>query len=421
MAKAKKQYSKQTKRHATQFPGVYQREAERVIGKSDIVYDISYKKDGKKIWEKVGWKSQGYSADLARQVRNERIIAMQHGEELPQEKKKAITFEKLAEEYLKWSSKNKSREGIDDKSRYENHLKTRFDKKRLDEISLLDLERMKSQMAKSELSPKTISHCLALIRAMYNKAMDWDLYQGDNPIKKKRPGETKGIMPTVRNARDRFLSIEEAEKLLIKSKQNPQIKKEYKELKDPKLHDIALLSLHTGARAGEIFNIKEQDVDTENELIALRDTKNTETRYAPMTADVKKMLRRRLQNLHSEDTEEPSDNSNPYIFTDKDGNKINEVSNAFNRIVNDLGFNNGVTDPRQRVVFHTLRHTFASWLAIQGTPLYTIAKLMGHKSIAMSERYAHLSPDHKKKATMGLEALFNNGKKRKASIRNQQT
>jgi integrase len=67
-----------------------------------------------------------------------------------------------------------------------------------------------------------------------------------------------------------------------------------------------------------------------------------------------------------------------------------------------LEFNKNVDDPRQKIVFHTCRHTFASWLAIQGTPLYTIAKLMGHKSISMTERYAHLSPDHKKDAVNGL-------------------
>jgi integrase len=91
--------------------------------------------------------------------------------------------------------------------------------------------------------------------------------------------------------------------------------------------------------------------------------------------------------------------------------KIKEVSNAFERAINRLGWNEGVSDPRQRVVFHTCRHTFASWLAIQGTPIFTIAKLMGHKSIAMSERYSHLSPDHKKEAVNGLEAALNRGNK----------
>lgn len=393
--KIKKKYSEQTKRHATQFLGVYQRQAERVIGKHDIVFDISYKKNGRKIWEKVGWKSQGYSAELARQIRNERIISIQHGDELPQEKKKAITFEKLAEQYLKWSSENKSRGGIDDKSRYENHLKYRFDHKRLDEIVIFDLEKMKLEMSKAGVSPKTISHCLGLIRAMYNKAIDWNLYLGENPIKKKRPGEKKGIMPIVQNVRDRFLSIEEAELLLKELKRNHQIKKEYKELKDSKLHDITLISLHTGARASEIFNLRGYDADFNNELIALRDTKNTETRYAPMTIAVKEVLNRCLP-----------DNLNDYFFKDKDGQKIKEVSNTFQRIVDDLGFNDSITDRRQKVVFHTCRHTFASWLAIQGTPLYTIAKLMGHKSIAMSERYSHLSPDHKKQAIANLENVI---------------
>ena len=394
-------------RRATKEKGVYEviSETKTFKRKPDICYYIAFKLEGKLMWEKIGWLSEGFSIKLAAGIRAERMRAMRHGEYLPQQQQKTMTFYALAEKYLKWSEENKSRAGIDDKSRYENHLKARFDNKRLDEISPFDLERMKSEMAKSGIAPKTISHCLGLLRAMYNKSIEWNLYQGENPVKKIK-------MPTVQNARDRFLSMEEAEKLLMALKRNPQIKKEYKETKDPKLHDIALLSLHTGARAGEIFNIKKQDVDFENELIALRDTKNTETRYAPMTAEVKKMLKRRIESLRDGETTEPSDNSNSHVFTDKDGKKINEVSNAFNRIVNDMGFNDGVTDSRQRVVFHTLRHTFASWLAIQGTPLYTIAKLMGHKSIAMSERYAHLSPDHKKEAVKNLEAGF----KRKAKV-----
>jgi len=405
MIKTKNQYSNQTKRHKTQYAGVYHREAERVIGKADIVFDISYKKDGKKTWEKVGWKSQGYSAELARKIRNERIIAMQHGDELPQDKKKAITFEKLAEQYLKWSAENKSREGIDDKSRYENHLKDRFDNKRLDEIVLLDLERMKSAMTKAELSQKTIAHCLALIRAMYNKGLDWGLYNGENPVRKKRPGEKKGIIPSVQNARDRFLSIAEAELLLMELKRNHQ-KKDYEVLKDPKLHDMSLLSLHTGARAGEIFNLRGQDIDLKNQIIALRDTKNSETRYAPMTAEVKVMLKRRAK-------EDPR----AFIFTDKDGEKIKEVSNAFQRIVDKVGLNKDVEDTRLRVVFHSLRHTFASWLAIEGTPIYTIAKLMGHKSIAMSERYSHLSPDHKKDAVNAISAALRRHKSKVVEIK----
>lgn len=387
----KKEYSTRTKRHKTQFPGVYQREAERVLGKPDICFDISYKKDGKKVWEKIGWKSQGYSAERARQIRNERIITMQHGDDLPQDKKKAPYFKSLAEKYLEWSEKNKA--GKADRSRYDNHLKERFDNKRLDEILSLDLERMKADLSKAGYAPKTVRHCLAQVRAMYNKAADWNLYNGPNPVKKVK-------QPIVQNARDRFLSFNEADQLLKELRHNIRFKKEYKELENPMLHDMALLSLHTGARAGEVFNLKPADLNFATALIALRDTKNTETRYSPMTGAVRDMLKKRTESFPGE-----------YIFTDKDGAKIKEVSNAFDKVIERLGFNKGIQDSRQRVVFHTLRHTFASWLAIQGTPLYTIAKLMGHKSISMSERYSHLSPDHKKDAVNGLEAALNGNKK----------
>jgi integrase len=274
-------------RERTKYQGVYRRESsdKKFKGKPDICFDISYKADGKKVWEKVGWLSEGYSEKLASDILAERKRTIRHGEELPKQKAKAPIFKDLADKYLKWSRENKNREGIEDKSRYERHIKTRFDDKRLDEISPFDLERMKSEMAKAGLSPKTISHCLGLIRSMYNRASDWGFYQGENPVKKVKK-------PVIQNARDRFLSVEESEILLKELKRDHRFKKEYRELEDPKLHDIALLSLHTGARASEIFNLKGQDIDFRNGLITLRDTKNKETRYAPMTEAVKVMLKR---------------------------------------------------------------------------------------------------------------------------------
>lgn len=77
-----------TKRQRTMYPGVYQRDSERLHGVMDVAFDISYKRDGKKKWEKIGWKSQGYSALLAKKVRDDRIRTINHGEELPKEKRK---------------------------------------------------------------------------------------------------------------------------------------------------------------------------------------------------------------------------------------------------------------------------------------------------------------------------------------------
>jgi len=389
MTKKKKRYSEQTKRHGSQFPGVYEREAERVIGKPDIVYDISYKKAGKKVWEKIGWKSQGYSADLARQIRNERIITLQHGHELPKEKKKAPFFKGAAKKYMDWAKVNKTREGIDDIRRYKSRIAPRFDDERMDEISSFDLERFKSDLSKEGLSPASVKHYLVLIRQIYNKAIEWGDWVGRNPI-------TGVKMPTVQNHRERFLSFEEADTLLKLLKIDPHRTKNPGDKKDPQLHDICLLSLHTGMRAGEVFNIKGQDLDFENGLINISNPKNKTARKAIMTVAVREMLIRR----------KPT-NPNDLVFRDRNREKITTISQSFRRTVNALGLNEGITDQRQALTFHSLRHSFASWLAIQGTPIYTIAKLMGHKSIAMSERYSHLSPDHKKQAVMGMEQAFN--------------
>ena len=83
------------------------------------------------------------------------------------------------------------------------------------------------------------------------------------------------------------------------------------------------------------------------------------------------------------------------VFPSRCGGRQASVSKAYDRAVGRLGFNHGIKDHRDKVVFHTLRHTFASWLAIQGTPILTIKELMGHKSIEMTMRYAHLIPDQK--------------------------
>ena len=91
------------------------------------------------------------------------------------------------------------------------------------------------------------------------------------------------------------------------------------------------------------------------------------------------------------------------MFLSKTGEEITAVSDTFTRAAERLRFNTGVTDSRQKVVFHTLRHTYASWLVMSGVDLYTVQRLMGHSTISMTERYSHLAPDHLKKAVSMME------------------
>lgn len=100
------------------------------------------------------------------------------------------------------------------------------------------------------------------------------------------------------------------------------------------------------------------------------------------------------------------------------GGKIRFVTKTFEGVVGGLGFNAEIEDRRQKVAFHTLRHTFASWLAIQVTPILTIKELMGHKSLAMTERYAHLIPHVKREAIGILEMSFNGGNRQNINTTN---
>jgi integrase len=365
-------------RKKTKYVGVYERVSEKRMynGKPDTCFDISYKLNGKKIWEKAGWLSEGYSAKLANEIRAERMRNIRHEEELPKQKKNVPYFKDIANKYIQWAKENK-KSWFSDDHRYKNHLSERLDDNRLNEISSFDLERMKSELIKEELAPATVNHCLVLIRQMFNKAIAWGLYKGVNPI--------KGVkMPTIQNQRERFLSYEEADVLL-----NELLKV------SKQTHDIALLSLHCGLRAGEIFNLKGHDIDFRNDLIHISDPKNKQGRKAFMTQAIKEMLKKRIP-------ESPDD----YIFkAQNNGDKVNEISRTYRKIANRL-FNEKVKDPRQRVTFHTLRHTFASWLALQGESLITIRELLGHKSFAMTQRYAHLIPDEKRRATLNLEKVF---------------
>ena len=379
----------------TKHQGVYENPSKEKIlrGKPDTCFYITYKHDGKKVWEKIGWLSEGYSAKLAADLRAERMRMKRHGEELPKEKKKAPFFQDVAEKYFAWGKDNLSEGGLYERNRYDKHLKDFLYGKRMNEITGFELERLKQELRKKVIKEKnpedkdseerlmadaTVKHVLVLFRCIWNKAVSWGLHDGPNPIKNVK-------MPVPQNQRERFLTHEEAD-LLLKRLQE----------KSPLWHDITMIALHTGLRASEIFSLRGHDLDFEQELINVDDTKNKHPRKAFMTAAVNKILLQRKP-----------ETTGDLVFINRNGERITEVSRTFDRTVDELGLNKGITDTRQKVVFHTCRHTFASNLAIQGIPLHVIAELTGHRQMNMVQRYSHLSPDVKRKAVKQMEKGFN--------------
>lgn len=360
----------------------------RFQGKPDRTFYISYKLDGKRKWEKVGRASEKANAAYASQIRTERIQQARKGTLPSAVSGTDITFadawERFKTSHLALS-KHPETEYIEDR-RYQNHLKDRIGNKLLSNITPLDLEDIKAELL-INYAPQTVTHILGLVRQVYNKNMEWGLWQGQPPT-------TNLKMPRTDNSRVRFLTVKEADALLANVKG-----------RSSQTYQIALLSLHTGMRASEIFGLRGEHVDMQNGQIRLSETKNYRGRTVYLTKEAKAELKAIPL--------EPGQ----LVFPGRDGIQKKRISRAFPRAVEKLDFNKGIKATRDKVVFHTLRHTFASWLAIEGVPLYVISQLLGHRTLEMTKRYAHLCPDVHLQAVGKLEAMITH--QRSSSQRDQ--
>ena len=91
------------------------------------------------------------------------------------------------------------------------------------------------------------------------------------------------------------------------------------------------------------------------------------------------------------------------IFPGPNGGVLREVSSTFKTSVNALSLNDGIEDPRMRIVFHSLRHSAASRMVQAGVDLYVVQKLLGHSVITVTEKYAHLSDESLRAAVKKME------------------
>jgi len=144
-----------------------------------------------------------------------------------------------------------------------------------------------------------------------------------------------------------------------------------------------ILALNTGMRKGEILNLKWHDLDFKNNIIYIRQSKSGEKREVPMNMLVRRTLI--AVRKHSE---------SPFVFCNTNGENYANVRKSF--------FTACKKSDILKFRFHDLRHTFASHLVMGGVDLNTVRELLGHKSLEMTLRYSHLSPDHKQRAVSTL-------------------
>lgn len=396
----------------TKFKGIrYREHPTRKYGqRKDRYYTIRYKLDGKDREERLGWESEWAKAEVARIERGEATgrsleaealvrlsdirsnqksgkgaftlkekredeLAKKEAEsrEKAETERRAMHFAAVWETYQEQAIADGKKSLDREASLYAHWISSVIADKPLTEIATIHLERIKSNMGKAEAAPRSIQYCLAVIRQVFNFATRRDLYQGPNPV-----GKVK--MPTVDNRRMRFLTKDEADNLL----------KELENSRRKTSRRITLLSLHCGLRFGEIAALTWGDVDFERETLCIRNPKNGRTRFAYMTTTVRSelgALRAELDGIGACDRCD-------LVFPDRKGGRRKQMSDAFDRAVDALRLNDGITDPHQKICFHSCRHSFASWLAQGGTGLMVLKELLGHKSLSMTERYAHLLPDH---------------------------
>lgn len=374
-------------RTKTKYTGVYTRESttRRHDGKPDVCFDIAYKTvEGKLVYEKVGWRSEGYTAVHASEVRAERIRKLRHPEQFA-EPEKPVSDMTFAEAWVlfdtRWLPNVKSPES--ERYRYRVHIEPRFGAVALSAITPLMLEDFKhelqgraTQRGDGTLSSSTVRLILGDIRRVYRKLAEWELYTGTLPTARLK-------LPRADNQRERFLTPKEADRLLGAL-----------EIVSCTWWRISMISLYTGMRLGEILALRGQDIDLASGIIHVNG--KTGRRAAYISATIRPVIERLMPRS-------PSD----LLFQTRDGTEINvkTQSKSFAKAVELVGLNRGVTDRLRRVVFHTLRHTFASWLAQRDVPLYTIGELIGHTTTQMTRRYAKLSPDSKRSAINLIEEM----------------
>lgn len=236
-----------------------------------------------------------------------------------------------------------------------------FGDRRLQDITPMMIEQFKAERLK-EVAPATVNKALACLKAMFNKASDWGLVDGNNPVSKVK-------LLKVDNKRLRYLEKPEITRLIGNCPAH--------------LKPIVILALNTGMRKSEIFNLRWDDVDINLRMIQLLKTKNNKIRNIPMNQAVYDTLKTLKEK--SEDEQ---------VFPGRNGPVITYVTKSFATALKKSGIEN--------FRFHDMRHTFASQLVMAGVDLNTVRELLGHADLAMTLRYAHLSCDHKRQAVQAL-------------------
>jgi integrase len=332
-----------------------------------VSYHITYTDfTGRKIWEKIGKKSEGINEAYCHNIRNKRVLKIRLGDDVPATKRKeSYTFSMAYNDYIEWI-KHEKKTWIND-MHYFKHVEPFFGKREITSLGSSDFEELKVKKLAEGLAPATVRGILGTARQIFNYVIRMKKIEGlTNPISN---GRVK--MPKVNNKKLGFFSQEQINKLLV------ELKKE----KSPLKYNLTLMLLHTGARFSEVASLTWNDINFDNNLIYFKETKEGNSRYIVMSEPVREVVNELYRNKKCN-----------LLIPGRFGDQIAAMPRKWQKIVDRLIPDN-TTAGKYRLTTHSLRHTHASWLAISGMDIRHIQVQLGHRSLEMTERYSHLIPD----------------------------
>ena len=331
--------------------------------------------DGTRLRERVKPPVSTYSAALRwGQQREAALLATGGGK--PEEPPREIpTLGDFAEQFMTYSKTNNKPSTVHAKEwLLRVHLVPAFGAMRLNAIGPEELERYKAAKLDEGYEKKSINNQLTALRKLLNLAVEWNKLDRAPKVRAFKLGKN-----TVEE--DEYLTFEESERFLRAAA--------------PEWKTLLVLAVRTGLRSGELLALKWQDIDLVAGQLVVRRTlwkdqegppKGGRTRPVPLSDETVVTLKahRHLRG--------------PYVFCDDAGNRLTHsiIKNVVPATCRRAGL-------AKRITTHGLRHTFASHLAMRGVSLKTIQELLGHESIEMTLRYAHLSPDVRRDAVQLLD------------------
>jgi len=333
----------------------------------------------KKGYVKIGCHGN-ITVDFARNAAKKLAAAVASGLDPKKEKEEKLTLEKQSILFRDFFEDFKTKHilvAYKDKGRNnmgyaKSHILPYFGQRKLDEISSKDIRSFLDSLAHI---PITANRCFALLSMAFKKAEDWEyLPPRSNPC--------TGVSKYKENKKQRFLSDAELKRL-----EDSLIQKRKEEPRSYCTVNAIFMILYTGCRVSEILNLKWENVHLSDSYIHLPDTK---------TGEGARPLNQKAIDLLSSMTPKEG---NPYVFYGKvPGQPIVEIKRAWGTILKRAD----IKDFR----IHDLRHSFASFALKKGVPLVHVSKLLGHRNIATTMRYAHLELEQLKESTNIVNQVF---------------